>query len=184
MSAMLDRLHQDHARLAKLASVLRVHIQEQYKGRHGRGGWLDLLACMVDYVHEYPDAVHHPLEDRVFERLISLGLTPAERTVVENNLAEHAKLADATRRMAEDVDMVLAGKAVSDSNLVENATAYLDLQLAHMRREETVLFPLAERLFTDAMWQEVEEAEAAARDPLFDQRLGRYDSLFEFVTSA
>jgi hemerythrin-like domain-containing protein len=184
MSTLLDRLHQDHARLARLASVLRTHIQEQYQGRHGRGGWLDLLACLVDYVSEYPDAVHHPLEDRVFERLIALGLTPAERKTVECNLAEHAALSEATRRMAADVDAVLAGKVVSESNLVEDATAWLDLQLSHMRREETVLFPLAERMFTQAVWREIEAEEADARDPLFDQRLDRYDALFDFVTSA
>ena len=181
MSQFMNRLREDHARLGRAVTAMRAHIGS--RDRDERGAWLDLLASLVDYVAEYPDVVHHPREDRLFERLVDQGLTPAERQLVAMNLAEHAKLAEATERLMADVDAVLAGATLSETDLATHALNYLDLQVEHMRREEAQLFPLAERLLSEADFEALDQELAAQRDPLFEQRATRYDDLLEFIAA-
>ena len=52
-----------------------------------------------------------------------------------------------------------------------------------MNFEEEAVFPLAERAFTAADWQAIETTEQASHDPLFDQQLTRFESLYDFVAT-
>jgi hemerythrin-like domain-containing protein len=47
--------------------------------------------------------------------------------------------------------------------------------------EEQQLFPLAEQMFSDADWAELEHLCEATRDPLFEQTLARYEDLYRYI---
>jgi hemerythrin-like domain-containing protein len=49
---------------------------------------------------------------------------------------------------------------------VDTALRYLDFYLEHMRLEEAVILPEAEKLLTDADWRELDAAFKLNMDPL------------------
>ena len=175
----MEKLHRDHARLARLLEVLEAEAAEV--GGGARGTHLDVLATLVDYVSEYPDAVHHPREDRVFGRLQEKPLTPQERGALRDNVSQHAQLAAATSALARDIDAMLGGGGTTAQDLSKHVREYVALQREHMRNEEELVFPLALKLFSDAEWEAIEHSEQEAHDPVFDQRLSRYESLYEYA---
>ncbi len=184
MPVFLERLRSDHARFSKVLTVLKEQIGAVQRDQEPWAGWLEHLAALFEYIGEYPDMEHHPMEDRLFDCLVDHGLTPAERGLVERNLAEHAELTAATRRLSEEIQDLLSGTEVHEATLREDVLAYLSMQLAHMRREEEHLFPLAEKMLTSADWQALESKSRHLEDPMFHQRQARYQNLYQFVTAA
>ncbi|MCP5182645.1 MAG: hemerythrin domain-containing protein [Pseudomonadales bacterium] len=178
---MMDRLTVDHRRLAFMLDVLETRLADS--------GELDadllvLLDCLIDYIREYPQTVHHPREERITERLVDKGLTPGERVVVELTMTQHVDLSAATDKLGRDVTALLAREADAVPVFVTDVRRYLELQREHMRREEQQLFPLAMRLLTDADWNEVEAAEPNTTDPVYESRQDRYRALMDYVVDA
>lgn len=175
---VIERLHTDHGRLARVLEVME---------RLGRGledivpSDYETLISALDYVAEYPDAIHHPLEDRVFGRLLELDLSDTERDDVRTNAARHAELADATRTLQRDLDARLERSGITADEFRADIDRYVSMQREHMAFEESRVFPLAERRFTEADWQKLDREDALARDPLYDQQASSYRLLYRHV---
>ena len=176
---LLDRLHKDHARLARILDALEATAARCRDG--ARGALLDKLATLVDYIAEYPDAVHHPLEDRIFAHMNRKQLTEQERRVLEDNVAQHEELAAATRDLVAAIDALLRNTQAAGAELQPKVDGYVELQRQHMRNEEGLVFPLARATFSETDWASLEQDDAQSHDPLFDRRLSRYESLYEYA---
>ena len=176
---LLQRLHQDHRRLALLLQALEAQGQACSQG--ARGAHLDQLMAVVDYIVEYPDNVHHPLEDRIFAELQQKSLTAEEAQVLADNVAQHAKLTAATSKLSADIDTLIGGPAQGLAELQQHVGQYVELQRQHMRNEEERVFPLALRKFSDTDWEGLEALDEQTHDPLFERRLSRYESLSEYA---
>lgn len=141
-----------------------------------------IVSDILAYLQEYPDTVHHPLEDQMFDRVLDKGLTPAERELVHFNLAQHAEIIGATVQLDRDVAQILNDIVVPIDKVLDHFDRYLELQRLHMRNENTHLFPLAERLLVESDWRDVELEYVSHVDPLFTLRQGKFSSLFDYIT--
>jgi len=175
----MQRLDGDHARMAEVLDALEQALQVD----DDEGVNWDLVADIISYLQEYPDAVHHPLEDQLFDRVLDKGLTPAERELVHFNLAQHAEIIGATQRLADDIGSILSDIVVPFDQVQEHFKRYLELQRIHMRNEIHHLFPLAERLLAEEDWQEVAAQAAAHADPMYDLHQEKFTGLYEYITS-
>lgn len=178
---VLARLHEDHERLAKILDLLEA-LAARYDG--ARGTELELLAAAVDYIVEYPDAVHHPLEDRVFSMLDEHRLSAEQRRVVSDNAAQHVQLKSETERLLRDIDAVLDGTGSHAAELREHVTEYVAMQRGHMENEQELVFPLALRTLSNDEWSRLDESESFRRDPLFELRISRYDDIYEYLVES
>src|SRR5262245_41397101 len=120
-----------------------------------------VFAAMLYYLDAFPERVHHPKEDRYL-------LQPLRRDASAKALAaelerEHAQGAHALRRLEQhfirhqeggDQEVAAFGHAVDE--FVRN---YRE----HMRKEEELAFPMAEKVFN--------AADSAAIDRAFDDNL-------------
>ena len=176
---LLRRLHTDHKHIGRVLTVLENQIRKL--DDDGEGPDFDLLANLIDYISEYPDAIHHPLEDQLFDHLVNKGLTPSERKLVFANLGKHVEIIAATKKLAQDVATVLNGAVISAIRLKEHVDEYIHTQRSHMWVEEQQLFPLAEHMFSDEDWVQLEQLCEAAQDPLFDKTLARYEDLYRYI---
>ena len=145
--ALLDRLSSDHARIAK---VVREFV-ELSDGVEPTPDWLRLRE-LVEFLDYYADQVHHPLEDRLFDRLVDKGLTPTERHLVFKNLGQHQEIRAMIERMADQIGEAIEGGAVGRDEFIESAAEYVTLQQRHMRFEESHLFPLLEAELENEDW--------------------------------
>ncbi|HEX6136234.1 MAG TPA: hemerythrin domain-containing protein [Casimicrobiaceae bacterium] len=157
-------IRDEHLAIASVLYGLRSH------ARRMRGGAeppdLPLLHAMLDYIVEYPDRWHHPKESRY--------LFAALR---ERN-AEAGGLIDELEREHRDGERHVAGlmRALTSFERGERAAmhafadaveAYADMQWEHMRKEEDVLLPLAERSLDAGDWQRIAAAFQENDNPLF-----------------
>ncbi|MDA1076056.1 MAG: hemerythrin domain-containing protein [Proteobacteria bacterium] len=175
--AVLDRLHADHGRLAQILKVM-----ETLGNRLGSltAQQVDVLGSCVDYIAEYPDAVHHPMEDRVFAHLLAMDLDEASRQQVEDNARRHLELALATESLQRD----LSADQEESSAFAADIRGFVELQREHLRFEESIVFPLAQRLFSSTTLEELKSEIADAVDPVFEERRSRFDALYWYISEA
>lgn len=145
--ALIERLDRDHVRIAaviqqfgELCDPFAAELDWQRIGE------------LMEFLDYYADRIHHPLEDRLFDRLVNKGLTPAERHLVFRNLDQHQEIRSLTEALAEQIGIGLRGGTVDVDEFRETAARYLSLQERHMRFEESYLFPLLEGAFDNRDW--------------------------------
>ena len=175
---LMDRLNNDHFHIATVMNAL----DKMFAAFPDEDIDWNAVSDMLSYLQEYPDTVHHPLEDQLFDRVLDKGLTPVERELVHANLAQHAEIINATLRLDQDVNQILNDTVVPISKVLEDFERYIELQRTHMRNENTHLFPLAQRLLSEEDWRDVEAEYASHVDPMFALKQGKFASLFEYIT--
>jgi hemerythrin-like domain-containing protein len=175
---VMTRLNNDHVRIARVLDGL----EQALKVDDDRDTDWQLISDFITYLQEYPDTVHHPVEDQLFDRVLDKGLTPAERELVHFNLSQHVEIIAATAQLAADVNNILNDIVVPIAQIEEHFERYIELQRVHMRNEIHHLFPLAERQLGESDWQEIEVSIAQHKDPLFDLQLEKFTGLYEYIT--
>ena len=178
-SRILEELHLDHKRLARILNALQAWSEEDTEYD---AATIDRVGAMIEYLADYPETMHHPLEDRVFDLLLLRSLSTEDRNIVVKNAKQHRDLSDRTKALAVGFDQALSADHFTPEKLKQHAQEYVRIQFDHMGFEENVVFPVAEREFTAEDWASIESAERLSHDPLFDQRLTRFQSLYDFVT--
>ena len=150
---LLERLGRDHGRIAQ---VVREFARETDSLVTTAGpDWLR-LAELIDFLRYYADKVHHPLEDRVFDRLLHKGLTPTERHLIFRNIGQHQEILLLTEKIAQAIEAAKQGGAFVEESFEETVAQYLSLQRKHMRFEETHLFPLLQSRLDESDWNELQ----------------------------
>lgn len=178
--AVLERLHDDHVRLERVMRVLEREFD--FLGV-GEGPDYSLVATIIDYIRCYSDAVHHPLEDLVFDRLLHKGVTPAERHVAFLNLGKHQEIIEYSRKLQDDVRAILDGCVAETDKIADDVNRYLSQQRKHMAFEELHLFPLVESRLEDRDWDLIDAETTHSPDPLFESRLENFRKLHEKIVA-
>jgi hemerythrin-like domain-containing protein len=116
---------------------------------------------MLDYLQAYPELLHHPKEDEYLFRFLRERCAEAN-AVLDELQAQHARGAELLQELRRTLD-----GSRSPGNFdafFPVLTAYADFQWKHMRTEEDVVLPLAERHLTPADWQAIDAAFASNRE--------------------
>lgn len=170
-------IRDEHAALAAMLRSLGLMV-ERGPG-HEAESFFDVLRAMLFYIDEFPERLHHPKESELlFPRVARLA--PEAREVIDRLEQDHEKGESAVRELQH---LLLAWELLGDARRAafeQAAKRYLDFYLEHMRLEETVILPAAQRLLDDADWHELDAAFASNCDPLTGKypRDPAYDRLF------
>ena len=141
----------------------------------------ELFSLMIDYIDVFPERFHHPKEDQYLFKALQARTTEA-RGVLEELSAEHAQ----GDRLIHDLRHALAlYRAAGDTGHAQFAAtvdAYAAFHWSHMRKEEDVVFPLAEHVLTDTDWQAIDAAFSENDDPLFGAKpRAAFRRLFQLI---
>ena len=174
MRTVVAELRTDHRNMAILLGLLR---REILTARRGGDPDFDLLTDIMHYLTYYADAVHHPREDLVYEKLDAAGQGNG-LIFVES---DHAELAADGKQLRDEVEAAISGAALAREKFVIDAMRYVERLEEHMRWEESDLF-----LRADGMGDEtVELGPLAVSDPVFGQDTSaRYASLLAHIRDA
>lgn len=119
----------------------------------------------VDFIRNFADGFHHAKEeDILFRGMVKKGM-PEKDSPIEVMLIEHDLGRDFVKGMIEANGRFRKNrddrKAAAD--IVRNARGYISLLREHIEKENEILYPLAERMFTkkekDRIKKEFSEAE-------------------------
>jgi len=180
MTRVIDRLHDDHINLARL-----LHVLEEQIGlfRSGRVSDYDLIGDILDYMLNYPDVCHHPIEDRVYRLLRKRN--PATAESLDDLEEQHKTLAERIRRFAAAVRNVRDDAQVQRDWFVAMAEDLVLYWRQHMIAEETQILPAALASLSPKDWAEVEGAFNHWKDPLFGETVGPgYRRLYRKIVRA
>ena len=176
----LQIIRDEHASLAAMLQSMRMLVD---KGPgDGRKPFFDVLRAMLFYIDEYPERLHHPKESNLlFPKVVKASpkvLGAIDRLERDHMYSEKAarelqhlllswELLGATRRAAFD----------------EAFKKYVDFYLDHMKLEEDVILPEAEKTLSAQDWAEVDAAFEQNADPLTGKYppTAEYEKLFSMI---
>lgn len=151
MNLSLKQIVDDHINLSYILTLAERRVKHSETIEQLNDALPFLCACM-DYLCDYPQKIHHPLENRLIEFMMtSNGQMSRLFSVIQK---EHTKLEDTTEALRQQL------RDASDHQdqealqaLKEPLLQCLSKQQQHISDEEHQLLPLIEALMTDYDWQ-------------------------------
>jgi hemerythrin-like domain-containing protein len=146
--------------------------------------FFDVLRAMLFYIDEFPERLHHTKESELLFPPVA-RLAPETREAIDRLEKDHQRGEAAVRELQY---LLLAWELIGDARrgaFDAAAKRYLAFYLEHMRLEETVILPVAQKVLSDADWDELDAAFATNCDPLTGKypRDPAYDRLFTRIVS-
>ena len=173
MSEALRQLNNEHADLSRLLDLLD---QQLALFAAGERPDYDLVGAVIDYCLDYPDAVHHPKEDLIYQLLKSRDAELAR--VVGDLEEEHRQIGAMTRELAEAMRQVLAEELVDRQAVHELTRKFVRRYRRHIALEEERVFPAATQALSQDDWSEIDNRLTHGGDPLFgDAVVDRFRAL-------
>jgi hemerythrin-like domain-containing protein len=169
---VLAELREDHRNMALMLNILERQSNRIYDGEEPD---YELLQDIMHYMTVYPDAVHHPKEDRIYAEL--KAVRPDLSTGFERITMDHRHIAELSVKLRDDISAINAGNPIKRKAVVADALRYVNTLRGHMQWEELDLF----RRVDDMIRQGHEVLDSAnfphESDPVFgpevEQNFGR-----------
>jgi hemerythrin-like domain-containing protein len=137
-----------------------------------------LMRSIIVYIQEYPEKIHHPLEDMIFSILIE---RVDDVEFVQQLIAEHTQLEVVTRRLRESLESLSNG-LVSMEELELQLSEFLVGQRQHIYLEEAEVYPLVQSVLTKDDWKKLHSAVPVLDEPLFGRRTREdYERLYREI---
>ncbi len=142
MSQAIDVLRHEHD---AILMALKILDQISDEARQGKATSADVMRFLA-FLREFADTCHHGKEEGLlFPAMIAAG-QPAENGPISDMLSDHAQGRTLVAAMASATEPVM-----SPTTFAQAATAYTDHMRAHIETENTVLFPMADRIIAPAV---------------------------------
>lgn len=170
---VVDILRQEHRNIEKLLLVLERELDVFARGERPD---YEVVHAVIAYFQVYPDVYHHPLEDRVFEKLKVRDSAAAAK--IGDLAADHRRGAERLRRVAHAVESVLADQELLRQTVNDIIRDFIEQERRHMAMEERVFLPAAISALESADWNEIASRLADQSDPLFSEAV---EERFEIV---
>jgi hemerythrin-like domain-containing protein len=176
----LQLLMEEHRVIEQAIGVLSAYARQVGEGKdHPRAD----LAELVAFIREFADRHHHGKEEDILFRAMASHGMPVDAGPLAVMLAEH----DQGRRYAQALAELAAGAGAWDDparqRLSAAANGYAQLLLAHIQKEDSVLYPMASRIIPAEAWGPIaSEFEAFEADPENAARASRFVSAAATLT--
>ncbi len=159
----MTELREDHRNMTVVLDLMDGLVEQMEAGKDPD---FELLDEIMRYMTVYPDAVHHPKEDIVYEQL------RCERPDLAQDLDhvpdDHSDIAHLGASLRDDVEAINAGAAVRREKMIEDTVAYVLRLRNHMRWEEEDLFKRVDKMLDDEPRKvDISDLEHI-RDPVFE----------------
>ena len=146
--------------------------------------FFDVVRAMLFYIDEFPEKRHHPKESNLLFPRVARLVPEVFDTVVRLE-KDHSNGESTVRELQH---MLLAWELLGEPRraVFEQAVKrYISFYLEHMRLEEEVILPAAQRVLDDQDWAELDAAFATNCDPLTGKypRDATYDRLFTSIVT-
>lgn len=154
MSDFIDGLKEDHRYMIKLLYQLEQQIKSM-SGLTCQALNLDMLLEIVDYIKQYPEICHHPIEEKMFDMLKQKPMGFTDNALIEKVIDEHVMLDVLAELLEIKIGECLAERC-SQSSLLRTGKMFHQQQLKHIECEQNYIFPLCKKYFDVADWQLVQ----------------------------
>ena len=188
MSEVIETLHRDHGNLVRLVRLLDGRISVLANPEIAD---VELVVNALEYLTHFPDVSHHPLEDRIVDRLRDKRVLPFG--FAADLMAQHSTIARQGHELMRDLELVVRGEdlawkleELAWERIAPNVRLYAERLRHNMAVEELILFPVALRHLDADDWQTIRDTSPkGAQDPLFHtQEDERFRQLHRAIVDA
>ncbi len=181
MHPLAQRLHDDHRRLTRVLGVLEAQIDRLARAEDVD---FDLMLDAMTYITDFPNRLHHPVEDVLFARLAAID--PGAADACQAQIAEHERLFHDSAAFYGQLEAVqIDDVTLMRDRLVGTGREFIAAQRAHLQREERELLPRAEQQLSRADWDSAACTASAVSDPLDGTATPRrYQALYKAIAQA
>lgn len=162
--AAADIIRDEHRSLGAVVHALQHLVRGYREGRTAPD--FKLLHAMLYYIREYPERLHHPKEDRYLFSALRASTREAD-AVIEELEIEHEQGEVLLNVLTVALSTYEAGADPSCERLAAQVDEFAAFYWAHMRKEEDIVLPLAERVLSDGDWSRIHAEFVQNRDPNF-----------------
>ena len=159
----LQIIRDEHSSLAAMLRSMNMMV-ERGPGDHP-AQFFDVLRAMLFYIDEFPERLHHPKESNLlFPRVVRASALVM--AVVRQLERDHM---DSEKAVRELQHLLLAWELLGEPRraaFTAQCKLYVAFYLEHMRLEETIILPEAEKVLLDSDWKELDAAFEKNCDPL------------------
>jgi branched-chain amino acid transport system ATP-binding protein len=141
-----------------------------------------VLRCMLRYIDEYPEKLHHPKEDDFLFDPLAVR-SPEARALITELKREHEQGATLVRELERALLFLEEDWPAGAREFKAAVDAYAEFEWAHMRKEEQQLLPLAQRHLTPQEWRAIDAAFAANDDPIAGTQENDFRALFSRIAT-
>ena len=176
-------LRDEHLAIATVLYALRYLVQHQ-DGADPASRY-PVLHAIVDYIVSYPDRWHHPKEETQLFKRLRQRTTEADVLIAELEL-EHCAGYNMIVDLRNRLQAMERGEAGAGDKFRDAALRYAQFEWSHLRREEDLLFPLAEIHLLPEDWSAIQLAFREDDNPRFglkprDQAEQLYQRILELA---
>lgn len=157
-------IEDEHSAISAVLYALRYLVKRMREG--GAEPNFPLLRAILDYVVSYPDRWHHPKEDHFLFAAIRRRTHDADVLIADlerEHRIGYPMIEDLKHRLIDFQN----GEPDAREAFFDLAGRYVQLEWAHMRKEEDLLMPIAERVLDKTDWEEIDQAFRENDNPLF-----------------
>jgi len=153
-----EALKHDHRVIEKVLAVLERLTESSV------GASLETWRKAIDFIRNFADKCHHLKEEKIFFPALEERGIPREGGPIGMMLTEHEEGRGYVRLMAAALLLAEEDPKAAETSLLDNARAYLRLLRQHIRKEDEILFEMADEVLTqedqNKLLREFEEHEA------------------------
>ena len=160
---LMTELRLDHRNMAAVLEVLQSIVEEMEANKDPD---FELFDEIMRYMTVYPDAVHHPKEDIVYEQLRSKR--PDLSDGLDHVPDDHNDIAHLGSLLRDEVEAINAGAAVRREKMIEDTVAYILRLRNHIRWEEDDLFKRVDKMLADEPHKIDVSKIGHIKDPVFE----------------
>lgn len=153
----------EHLAISAVLYSLRYLVKTMRKGAAPN---FPLLRAILDYIVSYPDRWHHPKEDKYLFAAVRRRTREADALVARLE-REHALGYPMVEDLKKQLIAFQGGDMAARDAFFAAAERYAELEWEHLRTEEEVFLPIAERVLAEADWEEIAAAFRENDNPLF-----------------
>jgi hemerythrin-like domain-containing protein len=181
MKSALNIIRSEHRALAAVIHGLQFLVEQVRKG--GPAPDMKVFRAMIHYIDTFPERLHHPKEDRYLFARIQQRY-PEANSIISGLEAQHVHGAQLIRELERALLAWEEEGATAFPNFAHQVREFSDFHWKHMREEEDVILPLAERVLLEEDWREIDAAFEGNRDPLIGKDVQEdFDELFSHIVS-
>ncbi len=182
-AAVLAELRTDHKNMALMVDLVERESNRIYEDAEPD---FELLGDIMHYMTVYPDAVHHPKEDRLYAEL--KAVRPDLSVGFERITMDHRHIAELSMKLRDEIGAINAGSPIRRNAVVADALRYVNTMRGHMQWEELDLFRRVDEMIAEGHERFNTANFTRYSDPVFgpevEQNFGRLVSSIQELSAS
>lgn len=169
-----------HALSAMLHSLL---MMAKRTNDETTAGDFEVMRAMLFYITEFPEKLHHTKESGSLFPMVAARSSEV-REVIKELDEQHAQGEAAVHKL---MDKLIAWEMMGEkrqADFVREVEKYMEFYLDHMRKEMTIVIPVAQEVLSQDDWEILDSIFEQNKDPLTGHAPSKdFERLFNYILS-